>query len=207
MPLPEEPRPSGDGEKKFQLILPSLIPPLPGAFNDVCLDYAVSPERFKVAMQSRIRTENPRIASVFRERPELSDSNLPYQWAHVYYGMFERAARQVGLPPLEVSGVIVDKYAHIELLTIEDQESNRSDEEIVARGKAALEKRKAKDRQVSPELAKFWDSVEADTQKLKDQGKSEIEILSMLLPLTTLQTLLQKQQDAYSLMGAYPPES
>lgn len=177
---------------------------MPGAFDDVCLDYFLNPDRFKVAMQFRVEVDNPNLAPAFIESPYLPDSDLPYQWAHIYYVMFERAAKKIGIPPLQVLDKTASQHMKIQILKGEDRLFNKSSEETIKEIKADWEKRKARDRAFSPELGKFWDSVETDIQGLLEQGEDEETILlNFLMPITTLQALLQKQQDTYSLTGAY----
>ena len=206
MLTPEEPRISGDqpitsgaGERKLQLVLPSLIPPLPGAFDDTFFDYFINPDGFKVAMQFRMETDNPALIGMLEESPFLPDSDLPYKWACIYYGMFERAAKKQGLPPLNIPAEAVIRYTKTQALVGMSGLAN----EAIAKEIDEWERRKTRDRELSPELAKFWDFVESDILSVREEERSESYVLNLLLPVTTIQTLLQRQQDEYSLLKTY----
>jgi len=195
--------PTGGGNGEFKLVLPSLIPPLPGAFDDVSFDYFINPEGFKVAMQFRMETDNPALLGFFQDSPLLSDCDLAEKWTHIYYGMFESAAKKQGLPPLNIPGELVNRYARTQSLMGMNGLVNDAVLETIEKIKADLEKRKTRDRELSPELAKFWDMIEDEMQTLRDEGRGEGDILNLLLPVSTIQALLQRQQDEYSLLEAY----
>ncbi len=201
----ENPIPLNGGSKEFKLILPTLLPPAEGVFDEVYMDYLADPERFKVALEYRLNTDNPDLITFFKNYGVIPNPNLSSKWACIYYGMLERAAKKEGLPPLRVSQRIVDSYIKLSLVRAGNGFETNQEEETMERIKSDWEKRKNKDKSFSPELAKFWQSVEGDIEKMREEeGEDyEIDMIHDVLSVVSIQTVLQTQQDEYSLIGRY----
>ena len=200
----ERPTPSGNGPREFGIVLPTLLPPSEGAFEQTYADYLNDPERFTVALQYRIRNDNPELLTFFRSSSISENPNLARKWLVVYYGMFETSARNAGLPPLQVSSRIIERYMRLGLLTSVNGFETETEGETMRRIKEDWEKRRERDRAFSPELAKFWQSVEQDMARARDEDDDyDVDSVGDILPVVSVQTLLQMQQDEFSLIERY----
>jgi hypothetical protein len=200
----EQPRPDEYESKKLRLVLPSLLPPNEGAFDDSYFDYLNDPERFKVAMQFRIGNDNPELLTYFEDHLMTFNPNLATKWLCVYYAMFEKSAQKAGLPPLRVSERIVSTYQRLTLLTTDNGFETGKEEETMRRIQADWERRKERDKAFSPELVKFWNSVDGDIKRMNEEDEAyNMFSVGDILPVISLQTLLQNQQDEFTLIGRF----
>jgi len=205
MTTPEDPKPDVTGltELRFGLVLPTLLPPQDGAFEDTSDAYGINPEKFRVAMQHRMETENPALLRFFEDHHSVMRPQRALQWLCVYYGMFEKAARDQAMLPLNVTDRTARSYSAIQVLRgVTDTLSYK---EIIEQVEAEWQRRRERDKAFSPELTKFWDAVETDIKTAEAEGESEVCTFADLVPVTAVQALLQRQQDEYSLVGAYLP--
>lgn len=196
--------PGQNGFREFKLILPTLQAPVEGDFEAVYMDYLSDPERFKVALQYRLSTDNPELATYFIDSPATVNPNLANKWLYIYYAMFERAAKRDGLPPLRVSSRVVDTYNRLGLLNAENCFETEAEEAFMDKIKADWKKRRERDRKFSPELVKFWNSVDEDVRQMHEEDPDyELYDIGDILPVISLQTLFQNQQDEFSLIERY----
>jgi hypothetical protein len=69
---------------------------------------------------------------------------------------------------------------------------------------ADWERRKERDKAFSPELVKFWNSVDGDIKRMNEEDEAyNMFSVGDILPVISLQTLLQNQQDEFTLIGRF----
>ena len=173
MKTPEDEKPAVTGpiELRFGLVLPTLLPPQKGAFEDTSDAYGINPETFRIAMQYRLETENPALLRFFEDDVPTINPERAFRWLYVYYGMFERAARNQNMLPLNVTDRTARSYVAIQVLR--DDNDDLPSDEVIGQVEAEWQRRRERDRAFSPELAKFWDGVEADIKTAEAEGESE----------------------------------
>lgn len=204
--MTQEQQPIGN-TPDFGIIIPTLIAPIDGDFEDVYAQYLNNPEVFKTIQLHKLKTDNPEIETLFTDSFSLLSPNpdMASKWVHVYYGMFDKAARRIGLPPLMIS-----EKTTLEAIKINNFKSitaiaNHTAEDFIDTATKDFETRKQRDAQLSPELAKFWQSVENDLNRLdeEDENYTLEESLIDLYPVMYVQALLQRQQDEFSFIRSF----
>lgn len=208
MTTPEEPRPSVGGAGELKLIVPSLLPPYDGVFEEIYAEYIDNPEIFLVALRHRMHIDNPELETLFDSVTEagIPQSDDALKWMTIYYEMFARSLRRVGLPMISISdrkfitrnniGILNSSRTLFEALkephTLEENFEDRQEK---------LRRRRTRDKEFSPELRKFWHMVNQYVEAQAEEMNSPVLALTPLIPLDLMQELFQSQNDEYSLIG------
>lgn len=208
MTTPEEPRPSVSGAGELKLVVPSLLPPYDGVFEEAYAEYIDNPETFLVALRHRMHIDNPELETLFDSVSEagIPQSDDALKWIAIYYEMFARSLRRVGLPMISISdrkfitrnniGILDSSRTLLEALkdpqTLEENFEDRREK---------LRRRRTRDEEFSPELRKFWHIVDQYVEVQAEKMSSPVLALTPLIPLNLMQELLQSQNDEYSLIG------
>jgi hypothetical protein len=192
----------------LELVMPSLPELYDGVFEDVYVDYLENPEMFRTAFMYRLENDNPALIPLFSSDLMFDEEEISLKWPMIYYEMFARSSRRVGLPPLFVPETRSIHEVKKRILEIENVlESPELTEGFVSRHQNSSFEREERDRLSSSELNKFWNIVGSDIQSRINSGSTDSELFLYLANLYILQEILQKQHDEYKLTGEFLRDS
>ncbi|MBI2032166.1 MAG: hypothetical protein HYT09_00815 [Candidatus Levybacteria bacterium] len=199
MSFPEDPKTPRD-IAELGLVMPSLVPPYLGVFDEVLADYSQDPSVFKVALEHRMGIDNPNLIAYIDPTRPMQDSELSIKWSSIYYEIFARSARKAGGVPMPVTDRVKDEY-HLNRRRSHPGFTPGT----VAQGAdwvlSEIEKRKKRrerDEALSPELKMFWEMVDRDIEAEVRAGKPMVIGDIYILGVQALQAILQAQHDLYA---------
>lgn len=183
---------------------PRTLDILPGTVEEVLKTYKKNPKKFVSRQDALIQQENPYLADKFFSVPGVD------KLLRLYYGIYEEASSRVGLPTPEISPQIIDTFTRLlsSKINIPVENLGTIDRFGSAEGKAwvieELRTRIKQDGELNPDLNSFWSMAMGDIGE-RMKADPQFNNLSVLIPLLSLQSVIQNHQEAVHRESRYYP--